>query len=104
MLPRLGHDALVRGDDQQGEVDAADAGEHVLDEAFVARDVDDADLFAVGERQPGEAEVDGQPALLLLPQPVGVDPGQGVDERGLAVVDVARGAYDVHDASIGTPL
>ena len=38
----------------------------------------------------GEAEVDGDPALLLLLQAVGVDAGQGLDQRGLAVVDVAR--------------
>ena len=42
VLARLRHDALVGGDDQQREVDAAGAGEHVLDEALVARHVDDA--------------------------------------------------------------
>ena len=42
----------------------------------------------------GEAELDGDPALLLLLEPVGVDAGQRPDERGLAVVDVAGGADD----------
>ena len=35
-----------------------------------------------------EAEVDGHPPLLLLGPAVRVDPGEGVDEGGLAVVDV----------------
>jgi len=42
----------------------------------------------------GEAEVDGDPPLALLREPVGVDPGQTADEGGLAVVDVPRGADD----------
>ncbi len=44
VLAGLGHHAFVGGDDQQGQVDAADAGQHVLDEALVAGHVDDADL------------------------------------------------------------
>ncbi len=41
VLASLGHDAFIGGDHEEGHVDAADAGEHVADEAFVARDVDD---------------------------------------------------------------
>ena len=39
-----------------------------------------------------EAEVDGDAAALLFLQAVGVDAGERPDERGLAVVDVARRA------------
>ena len=46
VLARLRHDAVVGRDDQQHEVDAADAGEHVADEALVAGHVDDADAAA----------------------------------------------------------
>ena len=38
------------------------------------------------------AELDRDPARLLLGQPVGVDAGERADEDGLAVVDVAGGA------------
>ena len=99
VLARLRHHAFVGGDDQHGEVDAADAGEHVLDEVLVAGHVDDADLFAARQLQPGEAEVDGHAPVLLLLQAVRVDAGQGVHERGLAVVDVAGGADDEHSES-----
>jgi hypothetical protein len=43
VLARLGHDALVGGNHQHGEIDAAHPGQHVLDEALVARHVDDLD-------------------------------------------------------------
>ena len=37
MLARLRHDAVVGGDHQQHEIDAGRAGQHVVDEALVAR-------------------------------------------------------------------
>ena len=71
----------------------ADAGQHVLDEALVPRHVDEADLVVVGEPA-GEAEVDGDPAPLLLGEAIGVDARQRFDERGLPVIDVAGRADD----------
>ena len=47
-----------------------------------------------GKVQVGEAEVDGDAAALLFLEAVGVDAGEGLDQRGLAVVDVAGGADD----------
>ena len=41
-----------------------------------------------------EAQVDGDAAALFFGQTVGVDPGEGPDERGLAMVDMSGGAYD----------
>ena len=41
MLFRLRHPPIVSRDNQQGEVDRSDARDHVLDEVFVARHVDD---------------------------------------------------------------
>ena len=38
----LGLDRIVGGDDQHGQVDAGGPGEHVSDEAFVPRHVDDS--------------------------------------------------------------
>ncbi len=50
-------------------------------------------------RQPHEAQVDGHAALLLFPEPVGVDAGERLHQCGLAVVDVPGGAYDVQRAA-----
>ena len=48
----------------------------------------------VAEVEVGEADVDGDAAGLLFGQAVAVDAGEGLDERRLAVVDVAGGAED----------
>jgi len=96
MFARLRHDAFVRGDDEQGGVYAPDARQHVLDEVAVAGHVHDADLFAGGEREPAEAEVNRHLARLLFFEAVGMDARERGDERGLAVVYVACCADDAH--------
>src|SRR5579875_235216 len=97
VLARLRHHAFVGSDDEQGEIDAAHTGEHILDEALVAGHIDDADLaFDARQTQPGEAEVDRHAALAFLAQPVGVDTGQRLYERRFAVVDVSSGADHEH--------
>src|SRR5262249_41047488 len=68
-------------------------GQHVLDKALVAGHVDDAEP-EIPQIEDGEADVDGDAPGFLLRQAVAVDAGQGFDERGLAVVDVAGGAGD----------
>src|SRR2546423_6198217 len=82
---------LVGGHDEDGAVEGADPRQHVAEETFVARDVDDADLPAGRELEPGEAQVDGETPALLLLEAVRVDAGQGLDECALAVVDVTGG-------------
>ena len=94
MLHGLGHDALVRSDDQQGQVDAPGPGQHVFDEFFVAGHVHDACLGAVRPVQVGKAQVDGDAPALFLRQTVGVDAGKGLDKHGFAVVYVSGGADD----------
>ncbi len=101
MLARLGHDTLIGGHDEHGKVDTADAGEHVLDEALVPRHVDDPDLLAVGETEPGKAEIERHLALFLFFQPVGIDAGERLHQRRFSVVYVARRADDVHAGSYG---
>ena len=41
-----------------------------------------------------EAEVNGDAAPLLFLQPVGIDSGQRLDQRGFAVVDVPGRSYN----------
>ena len=95
MLASLGHDALVGGHNQKREVDASDAGQHIVDEALVAGYVDNADLAATGElqrrRSRGRWSYPGPSPRL---EAVRVDARECVDESRFAVVDVAGSADD----------
>ena len=91
MLLGLGHPALVGGYDEQGDVDRLDPGQHVLEEPLMTGHIDERDLADWLDRGPGEPEIDGQPAFLLLGPAIGVTPGQGLDQGRLAVIDVAGG-------------
>jgi hypothetical protein len=94
MFLRLSTPAFVRGDHEQDESDGPDAGEHVGDEAFVPRHVDESHLATGGKLAPGIPEVDREaPPLLLLPS-IGVHPGEADDQRRLAVIDVAGRGHD----------
>ena len=92
MFARLRHRPVVGGDHQQDEVDAGHAGEHVVDQFFVPRHVDEAEHRAIGKGGVGVAEVEGDAAGLFLGQPIGIHAGERLHQRGLAVVDVACGA------------
>ena len=74
---------------------ASDA-EHVRDELLQlnTRDIDDPEFESPRQVEVGETELDRDPPSLFLLEPVGVYAGQGLDQRGLAVVDVAGGAED----------
>src|SRR5581483_3919098 len=86
-------------DHEQAGVDRTDTGEHVLDEAHVTRHVDERQLAARRQRRPREPEIDRESPALLLLEPVGVHAGEGVHQRRLAVVDVARGCNYVQAAT-----
>ena len=96
MLPGLRHHALIGSDDKEGGVDAAYTCQHIFNKVPVAGHIYDAHRLAVGECEPGKAQVDRHLPFLLLAQPVGVDAREGQDEGRLAVVYVAGGADDVH--------
>ena len=77
---RLLTPALVGGHHEQDEPDGSDAGEHVGDETFVPRNVDEAHLASGGKLAPRIAEVDREPPPLLLVPSVGVHPGDMLDQ------------------------
>src|SRR5579864_660281 len=93
VLAGLRHNAVVGSDHEQAQIDARGPGEHVLDEALVARYIDDAKAI-VAQVQRSKANVDGDAAFLLFRQAVAIDAGERFHKRSLAVVDVARGPQD----------
>ena len=100
MFYGLGHDAVVGGDGKEHEVDAVGAGEHVFNEAFVARDIHDTRPRTARKIKMGKPQINRDAALLFFLQPVRVLCGQRFDQAGLPVIDVAGGADDVRHRSI----
>jgi len=54
------------------------------------RNVHNARLDTAGKREGGEAEIDRDAAALLFFPAIGIDAGERLDERRLAVVDMSR--------------
>ena len=93
MFAGLWLDRIIRGDNQQNQIDAARPREHVPDETFVAGNVDEADPRAA-KIEKREAEIDGDAAAFFLGEAIGMRAGERFDEGGFAVVDVPGGAND----------
>ena len=96
MLLGLRHYAFVGSDYQKAGVYSADAGQHVLDKPLMARNVDDADVLAVWQGEPGKAEIDSHAALFFFAEAIRIYAGESLDERALAVIYVAGGTDDIH--------
>jgi len=94
MLLALRHHTVVGRDREEHEIDPVRAGQHVADKALMSGHIDHAGAAAVGQVEVGEAQIDRDAALFLFLQAIGVVPGERLDQRGLAVIDMTRGADD----------
>ena len=75
MLARLRHDALVRSDNQEHQVDSVSASQHILYKALVARNIDESDAH-VAEIKVGKTNINCDSATLLFRKPIGIDARQ----------------------------
>jgi hypothetical protein len=96
VLRGLGHPTLIGSDHEQAHRHPPCPCEHVLDEALMARHIDNAHFTPRGKGQPGKAEIDCQPSSLFLLETVGIDAGQGLNQRRFSVIDMSGGAYYMH--------
>src|SRR5581483_9669948 len=97
VLDSLRLDGLVRRDDQQDQINAAHAGQHVAHEELVPGDVHESQAQQVAiarEFEVREAEINGDAAPLFLLQPVGINAGERAHQRALSVINVTRSFYD----------
>src|SRR4051794_15278684 len=98
MLASLRLDGFVGRNHQKDEIDSSDTGEHVAYEALMAGDVDETQTQGLAtwrrQFQMGETDIDSDAASLLFFQAIGIDASEGLDQRGLSVVDVSRGTDD----------
>jgi hypothetical protein len=67
--------------------------QHILDEAFMTGNVDEADA-QVTELEICETEVDGDAASLLFRQPIRIATGQRPHQSALSMIDVTGRADD----------
>jgi hypothetical protein len=103
VLACLRHGAIVGRNDQEHEVDPSRAREHVVHQSLVTGHVHEAQHAAIRHWRVGIPEIERDPARFLFRQAVGIDPGERLHQRGLAMVDVAGGADD-HAALFAPPL
>src|ERR1700733_12095986 len=93
MLYGLWLDPFLGGDHQHDSTNKASPGKHVVNEKAVAGDIDKADSDRRTVRrhdiEEGEAEIDGDATPLLFRQAIRIDTSECMDQRGLAVIDVA---------------
>jgi hypothetical protein len=102
MFTRLRHDGIIRRHNEHHKVDPRGAGQHILDETFVAGNVHDPQA-ELAEIERGKADFDGDPAGLFLRQTIAVNPRESLDERGLAVIDMPSRTKDQvawHDGAV----
>ena len=88
MLKRLGLHAVIGGDRQDRVVDASGAGEHSVDEALVARNVDEADRRPRRHGHVSETKVNRDAARLLFLEAIAIDSRQRPHQGRFAVVDM----------------
>ncbi len=86
MLNRLRHNALIQGNHQKHQVDAANTCQHVLHKLLMARYIYDSNMDSGVIGQVGKSQLNGYSPFLLLLQPVRIRPCKGLYETCLAVV------------------
>ena len=86
---------FIGRDHQQGQINAPHTGQHIFDKIAMARHIHNADLF-FSQSQPGKAEINSHQALFFLRQPVRINPGQRLDQRGFAMIHMSGGTDNVH--------
>jgi hypothetical protein len=94
VFTRLRHDAVVRRDDQQREIDSTGTGHHRVHQPLMARDVDETQGLTPGHGGVGIAKFYGDSAFFFFLEPVRIDTGQGAHQAGFAVINVTGSADD----------
>ena len=100
MLERLGFYSVIGGHRQDRVIDPSRAREHRMDEALVARNVDEAERRSRRRGQEGETEVDGDAARLLFLEAIAIHAGQHPDQRRFPMIDMP-GQPDNHGCPSG---
>ena len=93
MFARLRLHRFISGNDQQHQINASSAGQHVFHKPLMPWDVHEAEAH-VAPLEKREAKVNRDTASLFFFEPIRVRSRQRFDERGFSVVNVAGCADD----------
>lgn len=104
MFFRLRHDPFVGIDDEQDQIEARQAGDHILDELFMTGYIDDTGPRTIWQVEPGKAQVDRQSPFLFFGCRIRLDSGQGTDQRRLAMIDMTGCADNDMSGHLIIPL
>src|SRR5207248_634182 len=98
VLARLRFDPFVGSNHQQHHINPANASQHVSYKTFMARNIHkpEPELLTAWIRkfEMCKSQINRDPPALLFRQPIGINPGQSLDERGLPVINVPSGTDD----------
>ncbi len=105
MFSGLGGNALIGSNHQQHSVNPANTSQHVADEIAVARGIHNADLFSIWQLKSRKTEFYCHFPLDFLFEAIGMYPGEGCNQCGFAVINVAGSPNDVHGfTELSSPL
>ena len=96
---------LSNGHHEKGEVDSGGARNHCMDQALVTGYVNKMKLhIRIGEL--GESEIDGNPAVFLLGQPVAIGARESFHKSRFAMIDMPCSSPDdvLHPLMVHGPM
>jgi hypothetical protein len=84
MLFRLGHDAVIGGDNEEGDVNGGHTRHHVPNEFFVSGDVYNGNGFI----QVSKTQIDGHAPRFFFSETIRIRTGESLDQGRLSVVNM----------------
>ena len=85
MFSRLRHHAFIQANHEKDKVNAADAHQHIFNESFMSRNINDADVI-FSAIHVSESVFDCDASFLFFFQSVCIFSGQRLDQTGFSMV------------------
>ena len=105
MFSRLGGNTFIGSNHQQHSVNPAYTSQHIANEVAVTRCIHNADLFSVWQLKSRKTEFNCHFPFDFLFEAIGMHSGEGYNQCGFAVINVAGSPNDMHGfTELSSPL
>ena len=94
MLQCLGHDTIVGSNDQQQMITGIGTAKHLMDEFLVSRHIHKIQADRIIDPQMRKPRLNGDTAFFFFGKSIRVNLRQGLDQRGLAMIDMTSSCDD----------